>query len=911
MTNWTPLEPLKIADPDTYVWVKGRVALMAVPPAPQSLALLAKQTIWALSLEAGLGRAVAKGLLLLMEKASPGLINTYIRMVHQAAETGATLGRIVATYLAPVAAHGDRFIDSFLETLTVMQAKGTYTLSAPMDVLTQLLASGDESSASAYLELLTGIFSQELSYNRSVRLVYVLPKAVSGFAPQRRAYQIAQLDKVVRTELTLLEPFLEGMQKGLAWLSVEALEQFVDSALVQYRQRANGGIQYLSLVSKAGQDACAALQVAVSLGQIKAQLNRYLNARIGRPVAVKSLSALSQSIHALDLWVCSDGRSIYLADEIDYLATRDRNVRLFKMLVRLEAGYFENRSFDFDLQRAADTYPSMAEWVRCHGQEQPSFQTCDAEFFISRFARPQLADDLFNLFEQARVGMCMTKKYPGLTTKALPLLHAEVRNMRQNGDWHHPLAPLYARLVLNMQDSGDSSDPDTAGMCAALERQFRQSIDAHIPVEACAWLVCEVFEQVRSVLTGKGQTYDRLMTPYKRRLRWDLVSRANTRHAQTADRIMRRLAEQGLSVYRSDLQNRLADQQGQLSPDDIRALTLARANSKHKSALNLDLSCLQLDNVVRAAGADPAGQNSLNGPAYRYPEWDDQLQDYLDDYTRVQETTGRTAGSDDGYRHTLVRHRGMVAHIRRAFKLLRPEGLTLLRQWPEGDAFDYRALLDFAMDRRAGRIPSERLFIKRLKQVRDVAVLLLVDLSRSTGNLAAGGEATVLDVAKEALVLFCEALQVVGDDYAIAGFSGTGRHSVDYFRIKDFQEPLSDIIQERISALTPQRSTRMGAAIRHATAQLTQASARVRLLIVVSDGFPNDLGYKADYATADTRRAVQEARAKGFHVKAITVNIGSDPRLDDLYGRFHHQVIGAVEDLPDKLLRLYGTLTRY
>jgi nitric oxide reductase activation protein len=134
---------------------------------------------------------------------------------------------------------------------------------------------------------------------------------------------------------------------------------------------------------------------------------------------------------------------------------------------------------------------------------------------------------------------------------------------------------------------------------------------------------------------------------------------------------------------------------------------------------------------------------------------------------------------------------------------------------------------------------------------------------------------------------------------------------VDYFRIKDFTEPMNDVVQARISALEPQRSTRMGAAVRHAAAQLQGVSSRVRLMIVLSDGFPNDVGYKSDYAIADTCRAVQEARARNFHVKAITVNIGSDPRLDDLYGRVHHHVIGDVTELPDKLLRLYGVLTRY
>jgi nitric oxide reductase NorD protein len=309
------------------------------------------------------------------------------------------------------------------------------------------------------------------------------------------------------------------------------------------------------------------------------------------------------------------------------------------------------------------------------------------------------------------------------------------------------------------------------------------------------------------------------------------------------------------------------------------------------------------------------GVNSQTGvdpglAAACYPEWDYQLRDYLRNHTYVRDLRVEAQGDGGFYFRTLTRHRGLVARMRRAFELLKPERLTLLRQWPEGDAFDYRALIDFAIDRKAGRMPSDRLFVKRLKQERDVAVLLLVDISRSTSGMVAGGQATVLDVAKEALVLFCEALRVVGDHYAVAGFSGTGRHAVDYYAVKMFQEPLNDAVRARISALAPQRSTRMGAAIRHATAMMSGAPSRVRLIILVSDGFPNDLGYKAEYATADTRKAVQEARSRSIHFKAITVNIGSDPRLDDLYGRTHHHVIGDVRELPDKLLRLYGTLTR-
>jgi nitric oxide reductase NorD protein len=229
----------------------------------------------------------------------------------------------------------------------------------------------------------------------------------------------------------------------------------------------------------------------------------------------------------------------------------------------------------------------------------------------------------------------------------------------------------------------------------------------------------------------------------------------------------------------------------------------------------------------------------------------------------------------------------------------------------EGDAFDYRALLDFAIDKKAGKIPSDRLYIKHIKQTRDVAAVLLVDLSRSTANTVYNSEATILHVEKEAIVLFCEALQVVGDVFAVAGFSSTGRLGVDYFKIKDFEENMDDAVKRRIDALSPQRNTRLGAAIRHAACQLEAVPSKVRLLIVLSDGFPNDADYKHQYAIEDTKKSILEARSKNIFTHAITINFAGDPKLDDLYGNVHHNVISDVRELPDKLLRIYGSLTRH
>ncbi len=458
----------------------------------------------------------------------------------------------------------------------------------------------------------------------------------------------------------------------------------------------------------------------------------------------------------------------------------------------------------------------------------------------------------------------------------------------------------------------DGLNGGKANLARDLAPLMQRHWSSDAPVEACADLVCRAYEPVVRLIGRQGSGwYIRWLPPFGRRLRWDLVRSGLTPHASLARRIKLKLAERDIKVYRADLEKKLADQQGRLSPADIGALIVMPAQAASApTGVRAQLSEADLAALFKTIGMEPPAVPDDGDPAFRYPEWDVQLQDYLQDHVRVQETVVAASGGSSFYSQTLRQHHGLVSRMRRAFQYLKPEGLMMLRQWPEGDDFDYRALIDFAVDLRAGRIPSDRLFIKRIKQERDVAVLLLVDLSRSTANAVIGGQGTVIDVAKQALVMFCEALQVVGDTYAIAGFSGTGRHAVDYFRIKNFDEPLSADIKQRISGLQPQRSTRMGAAIRHAAGQLAAVSARVRLLMLVSDGFPNDLGYKAQYAIADTRRAVQEARARHVHVKAITVNIGSDPLLDDLYGRVHHHVIGEVSELPDKLLRLYGMLTR-
>ncbi|MEJ2641632.1 MAG: hypothetical protein P8010_18860, partial [Desulfosarcinaceae bacterium] len=428
-------------------------------------------------------------------------------------------------------------------------------------------------------------------------------------------------------------------------------------------------------------------------------------------------------------------------------------------------------------------------------------------------------------------------------------------------------------------------------------------------VEASAYLAEAAYPQIEAQLRGSNESPDPFWTPFGRRLRPDLVGRSFAAQDRLARRVRGALERSGLPVFQSDLRKCLQRRDGVLDESELHELIHdAGEEMSTPVAVATDLPDLDLGRLLERntpAVEAMAGE----GKVYRYREWDAQMGEYLARHTLVRERQLPEVG-DPFYRRTLARHYGLVARIRRAFEFLKPQGLKLLRPWREGDSFDYRAMLDFAIDKRAGLIPSDRLYVKRIKHQRDVAVLLLVDLSRSTANRARGSNQTVLNITQTAIVLFCEALQVVGDRFAIAGFSGTGRLGVDYLRIKDFNDPIGQSVKGRIAAMTPLRATRMGAAIRHATHRLAAVRAGVRLLMVLGDGFPNDTDYKGMRAIKDTRRAIQEAHARRIHTKGITVNIGSDARLDDLFGKAHHSVIEDVHDLPDRLFEIYGRLTR-
>ena len=310
-------------------------------------------------------------------------------------------------------------------------------------------------------------------------------------------------------------------------------------------------------------------------------------------------------------------------------------------------------------------------------------------------------------------------------------------------------------------------------------------------------------------------------------------------------------------------------------------------------------------NLYQPSGKDPddvwGGIYHEEGAMF-YPEWDFRRQHYRKNWCVMREKDVEPIY--DSYRLQLIRrYPGLSRQLRRTFEALRDQNRLEKRQL-EGDELDIDALVEALSDARAGGDISERLYTQRHRADRDIAVLFLVDMSGSTRGW-------INDMERATLLLLSEALETLGDRYAIYGFSGMTRKKCEMYRIKRFTENYGEEVQARISGVRPQDYTRMGFAIRHATKLLGGVDARTRLLITLSDGKPDDYtdNYRGRYGIEDTRRALLEATRDGIRPFCITVDREARDYLPHLYGAAHYTVVDDVARLPYKVAEIYRRLT--
>lgn len=290
-----------------------------------------------------------------------------------------------------------------------------------------------------------------------------------------------------------------------------------------------------------------------------------------------------------------------------------------------------------------------------------------------------------------------------------------------------------------------------------------------------------------------------------------------------------------------------------------------------------------------------------NEVEFLYDEWDHSRQKYRKEWCHLKEVDIQPV-RNNFVNNTLHKHRGLLKRLHRTFEALREDDKRMKRQ-PFGDDIDLDAVIEAYSDTKIGIETSQNLYTKSRKIDRNIAVMFMIDMSGSTAGW-------INEMEREALVLLCESLEILGDRYAIYGFSGVTNERCELYKVKEFNEGYSDDVKARISGIEAQDYTRMGVAIRHLTKLLHQVEARTKLLITLSDGRPDDQdGYRGPYGIEDTRRALVEAKFLGIHPFCITIDNEAMDYLQHMYGAVNFAVINHVDKLPYKVSDIYRRIT--
>ena len=296
-------------------------------------------------------------------------------------------------------------------------------------------------------------------------------------------------------------------------------------------------------------------------------------------------------------------------------------------------------------------------------------------------------------------------------------------------------------------------------------------------------------------------------------------------------------------------------------------------------------------------------------PPFHYQEWDYQVQLHRPNWATVIEKRP-SRGDPAEIDAVLNEHRPIASRLRYMIDALQPQGLMRMRRQEDGDELDIDAAVRAMVDLRLGMSPDPRVNTRHIRKTRDLAVLLLLDLSESTNDKVNGSEKTVLQLTREATALLSWAIDGIGDPFAVHGFASDGRHDVQYFRFKHFGEGWTDEAKSRLAGMEGKLSTRLGAAMRHAGAYLLRQPQSRKLLLVVTDGEPHDVDVRdPQYLRHDTKKAVEELAGRGVTGYCLTLDRAADAYVSRIFGANGYTVVDQVERLPERLPAVFGRLT--
>ncbi|MFC0200616.1 nitric oxide reductase activation protein NorD [Paracoccus rhizosphaerae] len=435
------------------------------------------------------------------------------------------------------------------------------------------------------------------------------------------------------------------------------------------------------------------------------------------------------------------------------------------------------------------------------------------------------------------------------------------------------------RLILSVLSSGTISE-ETAGPTPRGYRTY-----APVPI----WLRLRPSIKSGKAVPEEGEAPGPAVgVPIRKEARREDRDQANRRDSFIVHRF-----ESIMSWAESLNINRLVDDDDQdnaaKAAEDQDHLTFSQNLKRAATRLRLSLDLSPQD----------AEHEQLAGK-FTYPEWNRRSSSYMPGHVRVLEVEATARGE---YRPDPR----LVARVKRQFAPLHPRRVVLPRQI-DGEDLDLDAVITSCTELASGREGSDRVWQAGRPMARDLSVAILMDCSRSTE--AALGDTSVIEVAREALSALAEGIDTAGDRLGIWGFSSLRRDRVFLHRAKTFEEPMSPAVTARIGGLRPGHYTRLGAAVRHVSAQLAKEGAARRLLLVLTDGKPNDLDhYEGQHGIEDSRMAVREARALGQAVHGVIVDVDGQDWFARIFGRAGFTLLPHPERLPRALPEIYQTLT--
>jgi len=296
-------------------------------------------------------------------------------------------------------------------------------------------------------------------------------------------------------------------------------------------------------------------------------------------------------------------------------------------------------------------------------------------------------------------------------------------------------------------------------------------------------------------------------------------------------------------------------------------------------------------------------------PPRHYHEWDYSTQSFRPDWVSVYETLHPqgNAALIDGL---LEKHSALAKRLKRLLDLLKPQQKVRIRYQEEGSELDLDVALRSLIDYKSGAAPDSRINMSHKNDGRDIAVMLLLDLSESLNDKVAGTDQTILELSQEAVSLLAWAVEQLGDGFAIAGFYSNTRHEVRYLHIKGYAESWDDVVKARLAAMQAGYSTRMGAAMRHAAHTLEHRQADKKLMLILTDGEPADIDVKdKKLLIQDAHKAVQELSQQGIFTYCINLDPKADEYVSDIFGK-NYTVIDNIARLPEHLPQLFMALTK-